>query len=314
MLHAAVDSRFNTSLPSGLDLHRLNKLWHARLNAMGRLCEVFIDTHDEAAAITAAIAVSSELWRLESKYSCAVAGNVVDAINAAAGGSVKVDEETERLLDLAARLYQTSDGLYDITSRVLSHVWHFDSDNEVPNAASIADASEFAGWHHVQWVAPYLRMPVGIKIDVCGLVKDYAIDCAAHSASRVSGAPLLVEFGGDIVATGSRSDGTPWKVIIGGASAEQSPHVIELRDGGIVTSGYAQRAPEKPGAGYSHISGPRGGLSASDTPLSVTVLESSCSQAGALSILAILQGRNADQFLRERMVAHWFEAPLISGA
>jgi thiamine biosynthesis lipoprotein len=267
-------------------------------------CEVLIDTDDASAARRAAEAVAGEAWRIERKFSRYRGDNVVHAVNHAAGKPVEVDEETARLLDFAAQCHELSDGLFDITSGVLRRVWRFDGSDRLPEPAAVHEVLKLVGWDKVRWKPPRFSMPAGMEIDFGGMGKEYAVDRAAGLGAAASGAPLLVNFGGDIYATGARRDGQPWQVAIesmGGAA----PPKIELRRGGVTTSGDARRFLLKDGVRYGHILDPRSGWPVKDAPRSVTVLEASCTQAGQLSTLAILQGAGAEAFLKRHKVAHW---------
>jgi thiamine biosynthesis lipoprotein len=56
---------------------------------------------------------------------------------------------------------------------------------------------------------------------------------------------------------------------------------------------------------YGHVLDPRTGWPVRDAPRSVTVAASSCTEAGLLSTMALLQGRGAEHFLREQGVRYW---------
>jgi thiamine biosynthesis lipoprotein len=295
----------DSGLPAGLELQRKEDYWRAQFTAMACPCQALIDTTDAAAARRSAVAVAAEAWRIEHKYSRYLTDNVVHAINTAAGHPVEVDEETVRLLDFATDLHQTSDGLFDISSGVLRKVWHFDGSDRLPEAAAVREILKLVGWQRVHWHAPRLQMPAGMQIDLGGIGKEYAVDRAAQLGSAAGDAPLLVNFGGDIVATGPRLDGRAWKVSIESVAPDRPTPLIELRRGGVATSGDARRYLLKDGVRYGHILDPRDGWPVRDAARSVTVLEANCTQAGVLSTLAILQGSGAEKFLRKHKVTYW---------
>ena len=268
-------------------------------------CEALIDAPDEPVARRAARAVAAEAWRVEHKFSRYRDDNIVHAINHADGKPVQVDEETARLLDYAADCYELSDGLFDLTSGVLRQVWKFDGSDRLPEPAAVREVMKRVGWHKVDWQAPRLRLEPGMEIDFGGIGKEYAVDRAAQAGLAAGGVPLLVNFGGDIYATGPRRDGSAWMVAIESVAAGGGTPRIELRRGGVTTSGDARRFLLKDGVRYGHILDPRSGWPVKDAPRSVTVLEDSCTQAGLLSTLAILQGAGAEDFLQEEGVTHW---------
>jgi thiamine biosynthesis lipoprotein len=280
--------------------------WRASFRAMGSPCEVLVATDDGDVAGRTARAVAAEAWRIERKFSRYREDNIVHAINSARGAPVRVDRETAGLLDLADTCYQLSEGLFDVTSGILRKVWRFDGGESLPERAEVRAVLRHVGWHRVRWRAPHLRMEPGMEIDFGGIGKEYAADRAAAIGADVAEVPVLVNFGGDIVATGGRATGDPWEVDIEkpGGPVRRPPR-ISLRRGAVATSGDARRFLLKDGIRYSHILDPRDGWPVRDAPRSVTVLEATCTLAGLMSTLAILKGRGAEHFLRKQKAEHW---------
>ena len=268
-------------------------------------CEVLVDAGDEATAQRAAAAAAAEAWRVEQKFSRYRDDNILHAINNAEGRPVEVDEETTRLLDFAASCHRDSNGLFDITSGVLRRVWQFDGSDRLPEPAAVREVLKLVGWSKVQWRAPWLTMPAGMQIDFGGIGKEYAVDRAAELAAAASGAPLLINFGGDIRVIAPHRDGRPWLIAIEKVASGAPPPLVEVKFGAVTTSGDARRYLLKDGVRYGHILDPRNGWPVKGAPRSVTVLEVNCTQAGLLSTLAILQGAATEKFLRKLKVRHW---------
>jgi thiamine biosynthesis lipoprotein len=285
---------------------------------MGGPCEVLTETDDpeEARAVTARVAECA--WRIEEKYSRYRAGNVVDAINSACGRAILVDEETAKLLDFAATLHELSDGLFDITSGVLRRVWTFDGGSRVPRQAEIDALLPLVGWDKVEWRNPRLRLRPGMQIDFGGIGKEYAVDQAVQIARNLCNRAALVNFGGDLAVSRPRSDGRPWRVGIEEPAAAvpggdcprawrmpTASSVLDLRRGALATSGDTHRFVLADGTRYSHILNPRSGWPVQGAPRSVTVAAGTCTQAGMLTTLAVLAGRDAERFLEAERVPHW---------
>jgi len=268
-------------------------------------CEVLVDAPDEATARLAAESAAAEAWRVERKYSRYRDDNIVHAINSANGAPVDVDDETARLFDFAADCHAESDGLFDITSGVLRRAWRFDGSDRLPDPGAVRELLALVGWSKVQWRRPTFSMPAGMQIDFGGICKEYAVDRAADLAAEASGAPLLVNFGGDIRVSAPRRDGKPWMIAIENVSPGVTPPLVEIHRGAVTTSGDARRFLLRDGVRYGHILDPRSGWPVKDAPRSVTVLEANCTQAGLLSTLAVLQGAGAEKFLRRLKVRHW---------
>jgi len=81
--------------------------------------------------------------------------------------------------------------------------------------------------------------------------------------------------------------------------------VLALSAGGLATSGDARRFLFKDGVRYGHILDPRTGWPVRGAPRSVTVAAPTCTEAGVLATLAMLQGREARAWLAAEGVPHW---------
>jgi thiamine biosynthesis lipoprotein len=255
-------------------------------------------------------AVANEAWRIEEKFSRYLRGNIVDRINSADGDTVEVDGETARLLDFSTTLYTLSDGLFDITSGVLREAWNFDGSDRLPRDSDVQRILQRVGWHKVRWDPPRLAMAPGMQLDFGGVAKEYAVDRAAALAAALDDAPCLVNFGGDLAAAGA-AEGEPWMVGIeslhpGAATPFKR---IRLARGGLATSGDARRYLLKDGARLGHILDPRTGWPVAGAPGSVTVAADTCTAAGMLSTLAMLEGAGAERFLERQGVRSWCIRP-----
>lgn len=274
--------------------------------AMATPCEVRIETADADLAARVSRAVETEARRIESKFSRYRGDSIVGRINAAGGNPVAVDPETAHLLDFAARCFELSDGLFDITSGVLRRAWHFDGSDRLPDPAEVAPLLALVGWDKVAWQVPWISLLPGMEIDLGGLAKEYAVDRALAAARALTSAPVLVNFGGDLAVSGSRSDGGAWHVAIASVDREGDlAGMLEVTGGGLATSGDARRFLLKDGVRYGHILDPRTGWPVRDTPRSVTVAAPSCVEAGMTATLAMLRGKGAEKFLKREGARAW---------
>jgi len=278
-----------------------------RFSAMASPCEILIETADTDEARHLSEVAAAEAWRVEDKFSRYAPDNVVARINSAAGEAIDVDAETASLIDFGNTLYELSDGRFDITSGVLREAWKFDGSDSLPTRETVERVLQRVGWHRVDWQSPTVWMESGMEIDFGGIGKEYAVDRVAQQLRDVSGKSALVNFGGDLAVTRPPTERQGWRVGIESV-AEHGPaadKVIELRAGALATSGDARRYLLRDGVRYSHILDPRSGWPVEDAPRSVTVAADTCTQAGMLSTLAMLEGENAEAFLRTEQVRHW---------
>jgi len=287
-------------------IERSEGYWRGSFEAMASPCEVLVDTDGEADARGVVGAVAAEAARVEEKLSRYRPGNPIDAINNAGGSPVSVDDEIAGLLDFADRCWTLSDGRFDITSGVLRRVWKFDGSDQVPGGDQVAVVLESVGWEKVGWQEPWIKLPQGMEIDLGGIGKEYAVDRALQLAVDAAGAPVVVNFGGDLAISGPRRDDSAWDVGVENPQAEAAAvTAMALRDGALATSGDARRFLVKDGVRYGHILDPTTGWPVAHAPRSVTVHAGTCTEAGLLATLAMLEGADAEAFLEAQHVRFW---------
>lgn len=285
-------------------LERSGDHFVGRFTAMAGPCEVLVDTDDAAEARVLLGEARDEALRIERKFSRYRDDSVVQRIHAASGAPVEVDEETAHLLDYAATCHEVSGGLFDVTSGVLRRVWRFDGGRQVPSAAAVREVLDKVGWHRVSWRDRVLVLPAGMEIDLGGIGKEYAVDRAAGRLAARTSRPFLVNFGGDLFASAPRRGGGAWAVGMDdpGRTGSAITALVELRQGGLATSGDARRFVMHEGRRLGHILDPRTGWPVADAPRAVTVLGSSCLEAGTLATFAVLHGAGAREFLERQGV------------
>ena len=242
-------------------IERTGDLFAARFTAMASPCEVLLDTDVRAEAFALAGRARREALRIERKFSRYRTDSVVGRIHAARGRPVSVDDETAALLDLATLCHQLSQGRFDITSGVLRRAWVFDGGEHVPSPERIAEALVHVGWDKASWRRPVFTLPEGMEIDFGGLGKEYAVDGAAALLAAASRRAFLVNFGGDLFASGPRRDGEPWAVGVDDpeATGERVLYRVDLARGGLATSGDARRFVRWQGRRLGHLLDPRTG-------------------------------------------------------
>lgn len=288
-----------------IDLRPAGNTWLGRFRAMGSPCELVCETPRRSLALALAERVAAEAWRIEDKFSRYLDSNVIHRINSADGQRLEVDDETAQLLDFAHTLHELSDGRFDITSGVLREAWSFDGSDRVPSQERIDAALGRVGWQRVSWRNPILQMPAAMEIDLGGIGKEYAADRCAALIRKDNTVSCLVNFGGDLVATRAPTQRRNWKVAIEGERSNEPERLLDLKEGALATSGDARRFILKDGVRYGHILDPVTGWPVTDAPHSVTVAAGSCTQAGMISTLAMLQGAGAEEFLETQQLAYW---------
>lgn len=280
----------------------------ACFKAMASPCEILLHTRDRAIALELGAAAAAEVWRIERKFSRYRDDSVVAWIHQHKGSVLRVDEETASLLDFAKQCHELSDGRFDITSGVLREVWTFDGSDRIPDSAAVERLLPRVGFNKLRWNKPSLCLPEGMELDFGGIGKEYAVDHAYDLLVACCPFPFVVNLGGDLRANRPAPNG-PWKLgiehpdVVGSAAM-----LLDLEYGALATSGDSHRYLLKDGVRYGHIIDPRTGWPVPGAPRSVTVAASSCTEAGLLSTLAMLQGTNARAFLDQQEVRYWLLA------
>lgn len=295
-------------------------LWVGRFEAMASPCELLVEGGDETEVQRLLDAARIEALRIERKYSRYRDDSELARWHAQPGEPVQVDDESAGLLDLAALCHRLSGGRFDISSGVLREVWRFDGSDRVPEAEAVRRVAARVGWDRIVWQRPMLTIPEGMALDLGGLGKEYAADRVLAVLRTLSERAMLVNLGGDLVVSGPRQgpdgQGQPWHVGIErpasetSSSAPSSPAsagLIALRGGALATSGDARRYLLKDGVRYSHILDPRSGWPVQGAPRSVTVAAPTCTEAGVMATLAMLQGAGAEALLAAQGLPHWVQ-------
>lgn len=270
-------------------------------------CEILLETDDLALAEKITRLAAEEALRVEHKFSRYRNDNIVYRINHAKGQAITVDNETALLLDFAQQCFELSDGLFDITSGILRRAWQFDGSDQLPDTNTVNQLLPFIGWQKISWQAPQIKLPEGMEIDLGGIGKEYAVDATVKLLSQHTQHSFLVNYGGDIACPGPRRDNKPWVIGVDdpGHTGEASAGAISLYRGGLATSGDARRFLLKDGKRYSHILNPKTGYPVEGAPRSVSVIASTCIEAGMLSTFAMLKGAQAVTFLDAQDVKYW---------
>jgi thiamine biosynthesis lipoprotein len=215
----------------------------------------------------------------------------VSTINRRAGSGdfTHLDPESETLLEIADQLWRSSGGLFDITSGVLRKAWRFDAANTPVDLSQLEALKKKVGWDKVKRTGEGVYLPVkGMEIDLGGLAKEYAADCAVRLLRDHGVTSALIELAGDVATIGSQPSGRPWRVGIRAPQGGDPVGGIALSNAAAATSGNYARTLQFEGRTYGHLLNPLTGWPV-EGPTSVTVIGENCLSAGAVTTIACLQ-------------------------
>ena len=249
--------------------------------------------------------VRTRLEALEARYSRYRAESIVSVINQRAGSGIftEVDPETQALLDLAGRLWDASEGLFDITSGPLRQAWDFRVGGGA-DPAQIELALPLVGWEQIEWQGSSIHLPTpGVEIDLGGLAKEYAADSAISLMRNLKVTSAMIELAGDVATIGD-SNNTPWRVGIQDPQDTGSMCAVQLSNAAIATSGNYARRIDFEGKQYGHLLNPKTGWPV-EGPTSVSVLDNHCLTAGAVATVACLHSEKDARAWLEHAALPW---------
>lgn len=289
-----------------LSLHNTEAYWIGRFSAMASPCEILMENVSQDEARSLLKIAHDEAKRIEKKFSRYRNDSVIQQINQARGKAIVVDTETAALLDYAAQCYQISQGKFDITAGVLRRIWNFNGSEQIPSRFEVEQLLKCIGWPKARWQSPEIQLEEGMEIDFGGFGKEYAVDRTTALLRSASQASVLVNYGGDLAVTRPSALRACWTIglenLVSATSIPKSSALIDLSLGALATSGDTRRFLLKDGVRYGHILDPTTGWPVPDAPQLVTVAANTCTEAGILATLAILQGANAHSFLSTQAV------------
>jgi len=284
---------------------RGTNLLAVKFTAMASTCEVLLPLMSAQAAVDIGTIAAQEAWRVEKKYSRYRDDSVTASIHETRGTTIELDEETAALIDFASQCFDLSGGLFDITSGVLRRAWTFDGSDRIPEAAVIERLLPLVGFEKLQWQSPHLLLPGQMELDFGGIGKEYAVDRAYELLAAADLGPFLINFGGDLRANRAPPHG-PWQIGIERPNTDgEATMLLDLEYGALATSGDSRRYLLKEGIRYGHILNPLTGWPDPESPRSITVAASSCTEAGLLSTVAMLHGAGARAYLEEQGARYW---------
>ena len=231
----------------------------------------------------------------EALLSPTVEGSDVWKINANPGTFITVDKDTLSLLQEALSYAEVSDGMVTPSIGALSSLWNFGSDcpQMVPESQAIQNALAHIDYHSIEIQGSRVRLndPEDV-IDLGFIAKGFIADKMKEFLLSKGVTSALINLGGNLVAVGSKPDGTPFKIGIQKpfASSGTAALTLDLTDISVVSSGNYERYFEKDGRLYHHILSAETGYPVENELSQVTILSPDSTQADALSTLCFILG------------------------
>ena len=242
-------------------------------------------------AVSAAVAKVNEL---ESLLSRTRTDSEVTVLYLAAPEQVSLSEDTLRVLTLAQKWCEKTDGAFDVTIAPVTTAWGFGGSGvyQVPSDEKMEELLAMVDGSSLLLTETAAALPKkGMEVDLGGIAKGYA-GAQAEQVLRDHGIEsALLDLGRNITVIGAKPDGSPWRVAVQDPSdSSGAVGVLSLQDCSAVTSGGYQRYFEQDGVVYHHIIDPRTGYPAESGLISATVVCEDSALADLLSTAVFVLG------------------------
>jgi thiamine biosynthesis lipoprotein len=267
--------------------------WYRREEAiMGTRIYVELWADAAPAGESAVAAVIQSMHDVDEMMSTYKPASQLSRVNdRAAQEPVKVDRELFEVIRNALEFSRLTHGAFDVTYASVGYLYDFRA-HQRPTEAQIEKALPGINWRNVRLDPVALTVKfdhAGMRIDLGGIAKGYAVDRAIGLLQARGIAHAVVTAGGDSRIIGDRF-GRPW--IVGIRHPDDPKRVITripLVDTAMSTSGDYERYFDENGVRYHHIIDPKTGHSASKVR-SATILAPTAMQTDGLSKTAFVLG------------------------
>jgi FAD:protein FMN transferase len=187
-------------------------------------------------------------------------------------------------------------GLFDPTVGPLVNAYGFGPAKKSTVDMKLIDSLlKITGYENVQLInGKLIKTRPEIFLDFNAIAQGYSVDVVADFLEERGISNYLIEIGGEIRASGKKSDEEAWMVGIDqpteGNYERVLNAVVELKDKSLATSGNYRKFYEENGIKYSHTINPLTGLPAKNNLLSATVIATDCMTADAYATAFMVMG------------------------
>ncbi len=284
--------RFDPSWLESFDLHR-PELVHKTSFLMGGVVTLTLVGDDPLLAESAATAALAEMQRLADLFTRFDPASQLSQLNAQ-GVLRSPDPALVALLVQAHTLSQASQGAFDVSIKPLLDLYQRARGKSLPTADEIRRALQKVDYSQVVLDTREIGFSQpGMSLTLDGIAKGAVIDGGVSILRQSGFADMIVEAGGDLLASGSQGLGAPWKIGLRQPRQNESLLLpaLKVHNLAVATSGdYLQSFT----ADYSihHLLDPRQGISSTELS-SATVLAPSAALADALATAMMVVGKQA---------------------
>jgi thiamine biosynthesis lipoprotein len=262
--------------------------------ALGTECMLHFMPENSTQATQFIVQATQWVEAFEARYSRYKTDSLISKINRHAGFEwTTLTPEDEVVFGLCDSLHFLSQGIFDPTVLAVSRLWDYKANPpSVPTYHEVKSAMELVGWKKVERKPGKIHLPkVGMQLDLGGFGKEYAVDCVAEIAIQLGIDNFLIDFGHDIRVKGRAPTAPLWHIgLEDPAKPETCWNTVAITDRSIASSGDYLRYFTHNNRRYGHIVDPRTGYPVPVDGASVTIIASTCLEAGLYATTAFILG------------------------
>ena len=217
-----------------------------------------------------------------------------------------IDELFVTMFESSMKIYEKSDGAFDISLAPIINLWGFGwlkrTENIIPDSTQISELMKFVGMDKISIVDGKIvkEFPETMIISNA-IAQGLSVDYVADYFFKLGLKNFLVEIGGELYCFGLNDRGENWRIgvdkPIDGSSYDNRENqiIISLSGKSIATSGNYRKFIENENQKYGHSFNPKTGFPANNEMLSVSVVTESCMDSDAWATAFMVCGIEKSQ-------------------
>lgn len=222
--------------------------------------------------------------------------------------SDQVDSLFVRMFIQARKVYDATEGAFDITVAPLSNAWGFGFKNErLPSAEKVDSLLQYIGMNKLTLNGMRLIKAIeGVQLDASSIAKGLGVDLVADFLDKKGVKNYMVDIGGEIRVRGISSKKRAWRIGIDkpvddvSASTRELQAVVAIEGGALATSGNYRNFYVVDGKKYAHTINPKTGYPVQRDILSSSVYAPTCMEADAYATAFMVLGKEKAQKIIEK--------------
>jgi len=236
------------------------------------------------------LSIYHKLYDIYNEYEGIGSPNLASINRLAGSGKIKCDKKIIDLIDYSLELYSLTNGGFNFAMGSVLSIWHTyrEEGKALPPYDALLSASFHMNPDNILIDRDNMTLELTdseMRIDVGAVAKGYAEEKIAELLIEKGYSGIVLDFGGNLRAIGSKKDGSGWSV---GIKNPKNPYgndyvkTLTLKNSALSTSGTYERYYTVDGKNYHHIIDPKT-LFPAENYISLSVKSPSAALSDALS-------------------------------